>query len=76
MLSKGQAYSHAYFAAPHEGSLPRRLWAALSVRLLGWLKRQAIRAELERLGDRTLTDLGLSRCDFPSIVDGTYQRGQ
>jgi uncharacterized protein YjiS (DUF1127 family) len=38
-----------------------------------WLARRAARAELERLDDRLLTDIGITRGDIPSIVDGSYR---
>src|SRR5690349_20360885 len=42
--------------------------------LRAWLDRQAVRAELEKLDERTLADLGMNRGDFPAILAGTYTR--
>ena len=47
-------------------------------RLDGWLERRRERAELVRtlrmMGDRDLRDLGISRADFPAIIEGVYRR--
>ncbi len=43
-----------------------------------WLANRRERAELLRtlhlMGDRDLHDLGISRADFPAIVEGSYRR--
>jgi len=43
-----------------------------------WLLRRRERAELIRtlrmMNDRDLHDLGISRADFPAIVEGVYRR--
>ena len=31
--------------------------------------------QLYQFDDRELRDVGLSRCDFPAIMRGTYRRG-
>jgi len=50
----------------------------LVVRLDNWLAKRRERAELVRtlrmMGDRDLRDLGISRADFPAIVEGVYRR--
>jgi len=47
-------------------------------RLDAWLFRRRERAELVRvlhmMSDRDLRDLGISRADFPAIVEGVYRR--
>jgi uncharacterized protein YjiS (DUF1127 family) len=47
-------------------------------RLDAWLFQRRERAELVRtlrmMGDRDLRDLGISRADFPAIVEGVYRR--
>jgi uncharacterized protein YjiS (DUF1127 family) len=44
----------------------------------GWLLKRRERAEVIRtlgmMGDRDLRDLGISRADFPAIVEGVYRR--
>jgi uncharacterized protein YjiS (DUF1127 family) len=37
-----------------------------------WRRREAARAELELLDDRTLADIGLRRSDIPFALDGAY----
>jgi uncharacterized protein YjiS (DUF1127 family) len=43
-----------------------------------WLFQRREKAELVRtlrmMGDRDLRDLGISRADFPAIVEGIYRR--
>jgi uncharacterized protein YjiS (DUF1127 family) len=50
----------------------------LVARLDNWLFHRRERAELIRtlrlMGDRDLRDLGISRADFPAIVEGVYRR--
>ncbi len=41
-----------------------------------WRQRREQLAELQRLDDRDLADLGISRADFPAIVKGTYKRDE
>ncbi|SOD96654.1 DUF1127 domain-containing protein [Caenispirillum bisanense] len=50
-------------AGPERESLARRpaLASALLVRLAEWTHRARARAELRRLSDRALSDIGLSR---------------
>jgi len=43
------------------------LWAA-------YRRRGQDRAVLNSLSDRELWDLGLSRSDIPSVIDGSYRR--
>ena len=47
-------------------------------RLDTWLFQRRERAELvktlRRMGDRDLRDLGISRADFPAIIQGVYRR--
>jgi uncharacterized protein YjiS (DUF1127 family) len=47
-------------------------------RLDNWLFQRRERAELVRtlrmMGERDLRDLGISRADFPAIVEGVYRR--
>jgi uncharacterized protein YjiS (DUF1127 family) len=47
-------------------------------RLDNWLFQRRERAELvktlSKMGDRDLRDLGISRADFPAIVQGVYRR--
>jgi uncharacterized protein YjiS (DUF1127 family) len=47
-------------------------------RLDAWLFQRRERAELVRtlrmMGERDLRDLGISRADFPAIVEGVYRR--
>ncbi len=44
----------------------------------GWMMQRRERAELVRtlrmMGERDLRDLGISRADFPAIVEGVYRR--
>ncbi|MGH7102457.1 MAG: hypothetical protein ACREFJ_08670 [Acetobacteraceae bacterium] len=48
------------------------------MRLAAWLGERRRRArlahELSLLGDRELTDLDISRADFPAIIRGTWHR--
>ncbi|MGH7079787.1 MAG: DUF1127 domain-containing protein [Acetobacteraceae bacterium] len=48
------------------------------LRLAAWLGERRRRArlahELSLLDDRELTDLGISRADFPGIIRGTWHR--
>jgi uncharacterized protein YjiS (DUF1127 family) len=37
-------------------------------------RRRRLIRELDAMTDRELLDLGFSRYDFPSIINGTYQR--
>jgi uncharacterized protein YjiS (DUF1127 family) len=50
----------------------------LVARLDAWLFRRREHADLVRslrlLTERDMQDLGISRADFPSIIDGTYRR--
>jgi uncharacterized protein YjiS (DUF1127 family) len=39
-----------------------------------WYRRQAAMAELERLSERELQDIGIARSDFRAIVSGAYRR--
>jgi uncharacterized protein YjiS (DUF1127 family) len=48
--------------------LPKWVWA--------WQQRETLRAELLQLSPRTLSDLGISRADFPAILAGTYRNSQ
>ncbi len=50
--------------------LVRRVFGAVPA----WLQRDAWRAELESLDDRTLSDLAIGRGDFPAILAGTFSR--
>jgi uncharacterized protein YjiS (DUF1127 family) len=47
-------------------------------RLDNWLFQRRERAELvktlSKMGERDLRDLGISRADFPAIVQGVYRR--
>lgn len=47
-------------------------WLKLPKWLRAWREREALRAELQQLSPRTLTDLGISRADFPAIIAGTF----
>ncbi|MGH7051850.1 MAG: DUF1127 domain-containing protein [Acetobacteraceae bacterium] len=48
------------------------------LRLAAWLgerrRRAGLAHQLSRLDDRELTDLGISRADFPAIIRGTWHR--
>jgi len=50
----------------------------LVARFDNWLFQRREKAELVRtlrlMGDRDLRDLGISRADFPAIVEGVYRR--
>jgi uncharacterized protein YjiS (DUF1127 family) len=63
--------SHDRFAAGRldapAGSAATGLWQQCRA----WLARRAARTELERLDDRLLADIGITRSDIPSIVDGS-----
>jgi uncharacterized protein YjiS (DUF1127 family) len=39
-----------------------------------WYRRQLAMAELERLSERELQDIGIARNDFHAIVSGAYRR--
>lgn len=54
--------------------LPRAVGSQAIDRLERWSRRRALFAELSRMSDRDLADLGIGRGDFPAILDGTYQR--
>jgi uncharacterized protein YjiS (DUF1127 family) len=47
-------------------------------RFEGWMAERRERAELVRtlrmMGERDLRDVGISRADFPAIVEGVYRR--
>jgi uncharacterized protein YjiS (DUF1127 family) len=45
---------------------------ALVSRFAEWRRREAARAELQSLDDRTLADIGLRRSDIPFVLDGGY----
>jgi len=65
--------SHDHFAA---GRLERPAASAspgIWQQCRAWLARRSARAELERLDDRMLADIGITRGDIPSIVDGSYR---
>ena len=50
-------------------------WVALRP---DWSARHRAATEIRQLyqfDDRELRDVGLSRCDFPAIMRGTYRRG-
>lgn len=47
-------------------------WLKLPKWLRAWWERETLRAELNQLSPRTLTDLGISRSDFPAIIAGTF----
>jgi uncharacterized protein YjiS (DUF1127 family) len=38
-----------------------------------WTERQRVEAELCRMADRDLADIGLTRGDIPAILDGTLR---
>jgi uncharacterized protein YjiS (DUF1127 family) len=46
---------------------------ALLRSLQRWREADRVRAELERLGELGLADLGVTRNDIPAIVRGTYR---
>ena len=54
------------------------MFERLAARLENWLNARRERAELVRtlrmMGERDLRDLGISRADFPAIVEGVYRR--
>lgn len=53
---------------------PRVTVAQLILRAVQrWQRRRAI-AELQRLGDRQLHDIGLARSEIPSAVEGLFHR--
>ncbi|MDO5641016.1 MAG: DUF1127 domain-containing protein [Paracoccus sp. (in: a-proteobacteria)] len=51
----------------HEG-----FFARLTETLRVWALRRETRAELERLSERELADIGLSRADISDVVARTY----
>ena len=61
------------YPLPAQPSFAARLARRVTKRIDGWLHRQAVRSELESLDLRTLSDIGINRGDFPSIIAGTYR---
>ena len=61
--------------AANSGAIRSTLALPLPKWLKTWLQRQADRLELSRLDDRSLSDLGINRGDFPAILAGTYSHG-
>jgi acyl-CoA thioesterase YciA len=53
-----------------------RLIGRVIGRIPAWLEREKARTKLYQLDDRTLTDLGINRGDFPAILAGTFSRSQ
>ncbi len=53
-------------------------WHALAQRVeRAWAERRQARElarELHTCSDRELHDMGLSRCDIPAVIQGTYAR--
>ena len=73
--------THARFQRPrHNGiralldTASRALRRPVVQRFQDWRRRRHELAELMRLDDRDLADLGIARGDFSAIVAGTYQR--
>ena len=57
----------------HQAGLLRgatHLLARLGNALFGWVERARIRAELDSLSDRELSDIGLSRGDIGRVIGG------
>lgn len=46
----------------------------LARRISQFWRRRSAEAELNALDDRTLYDIGITRCDIPSIVSGVFAR--
>lgn len=51
-------------------------FSTLATRLADWRRREAARAELEQLDDRTLADIGIRRSDIPFVFERGYRPGQ
>jgi uncharacterized protein YjiS (DUF1127 family) len=51
-----------------------RMVARLDTWLFERRQRSDLRRTLTLMGDRDLRDLGISRADFPAIMDGSYRR--
>ncbi len=68
-----QSISTARPMAPAGGLMSR-----IGARFDNWMVQRRERAELVRtlrmMGERDLRDLGISRADFPAIVEGVYRR--
>jgi len=59
----------AYLATPRRAPLVR-VFEELAARLGTWYKRRAAIAELRKLPDHLLADIGLVRAGIPTAVDG------
>ena len=59
----------AYLATPRRASLVRVL-EELAASVTAWYKRRTAIAELRRLPDHLLSDIGLVRAGIPAAVDG------
>jgi uncharacterized protein YjiS (DUF1127 family) len=53
--------------------LPQSVRGRAIARFDEWRRRRALLAELVSMSDRDLADLGITRGDFPAILDGTYR---
>gem|GEM_PF-5193830 len=65
------AYSAAFSRKHEEGNIVTRF---LLTRLSNWQKRRMI-AAFERLDDRILADIGLTRGDIPNVIEGLEPGG-
>lgn len=54
-------------------ALARRLGDALA-RVVAWFRRGSVLAELNRLNDRELSDIGLSSSNFTQVFDEKFAR--
>lgn len=73
------AYEHSSRAAPQRTGHRPRVVAQLLLRAMQRWQRGRAAAELHRLDDRQLNDIGITRNDIPRVVDGLFappKRGQ
>jgi uncharacterized protein YjiS (DUF1127 family) len=74
------AYEHSSRAAPQRtGHRPRVTVGQFLLRAMQRWQRGRATAELHRLDDRQLDDIGITRNDIPRVVDGLFappKRGQ
>ena len=73
--------THTHFQRPRRNGIralldtaSRTLRGQVVQRVQDWRRRRHELAELMRLDDRDLADLGIARGDFGAIVAGTYRR--
>ena len=60
--------------ARRAGGRLAHLFAALAEWNRERLRRKTVAAELATMNEAELRDIGISRADFPAIIDGSFRR--